>query len=366
ASTLAAGESQLVELAKVLNLRARIVILDEPSAVLAPAETERLWTQIRALAGEGRGVVLITHKLADVNACADRVAVMRQGKVVLDAAQSTLGEPALLAAVMGDRRAVAIPATAVPVDALPRVQLRAVCARNGGGAIDAIDLSIARGEVLGIAGVSGNGQDLLADACAGMAPLAAGEIIIDGAPWFAPRMTPDPARRVGYIPEQPLHNAMVADLPAWLNLALRRLSALPFVPRRAQLLQDAQARMTGYDVRPLDARLPAGRFSGGNLQKLVAAREFDPPPPFVVASYPTMGLDFGAAALIYRRLFDLAQAGSAVLWISEDLDDLLQHAHRIAVMARGRIVAVTTADRTSKAELGRWMLGSTAPQPVAA
>ena len=161
-----------------------------------------------------------------------------------------------------------------------------------------------------------------------------------------------------YIPEQPLLNAVAPDLSLSVNLALKRIAGLPFVPDREQLEREASLLIARFDVRPPNPRGLAGWLSGGNLQKLVAARELSGSPAVVIACYPTMGLDITAAAQVYESLFGLARKGAGVLWISEDLDDLMKHAHRIAVMLDGRVVRVLDAAGTSLAELGSWMTGS--------
>lgn len=358
---LSVGQMQLVELAKVLLLDARCVILDEPSAVLAPPEAQRLWALMRDLAVRGLSVVLITHKLHDVQACADRVVVMRGGRVAGQASARGLDEAAIVELMVGQAPPAVREPLPLPSAAPTRLWIKGVCA----GPARQVELQLRRGEIVGIAGVSGNGQTALAEAITGMRPLSAGEVILDGELLRAPRFQPAAPPRLGYIPEQPLVNAVAPDLPLWLNLALKRIAGLPFVPDLEQLGRDAAERIALFGVRPADARAQARWLSGGNLQKLVAARELADAPAAVVACYPTMGLDITASAQVYEALFEQARQGSAVLWISEDLDDLLRHAHRIAVMCDGRIVALLSAADTSLAEIGAWMTGMV-PEAVAA
>jgi len=354
---LSVGQMQLVELAKVLNLRARLVVLDEPTAVLAPAEAQRLWTLVRVLRESGLAVVLITHKLQDVHACADRIAVLRGGRLVASQDASGLDDAQVVSLMVGEHAPpppsrVAAPGTAV------RLWIRNMDASGDAGTVRGIDLQLRAGELLGVAGVSGNGQTTLAEAVAGIAPLTGGEVILDGATLRAPRLRGTPGAGVAYIPEQPLRNAVAPDQTLALNLALRRVAALPFWPRRARLERDAHALIALYGVRPADPRAAAQSLSGGNLQKLVAARELSCAPAVVVACYPAMGLDVTATAQIYEALFALARRGSAVLWISEDLTDLLRHSHRVAVMLGGRVVQVLDARQAQAAEVGAWMTGS--------
>ncbi len=359
-STLPVGQIQQVELAKVLNLETRLLILDEPSAVLSDTEAERLWSLVREIAVRGIGVVLITHKLADVRACADDVAVMRRGKVVGLAAAADTDAPALLRMLVGDDTVATVSAEPVRRNALPRIWIRDVSADGPSGTIRDIDLRIAPGEVLGIAGVAGNGQDTLADACAGVTALRQGEVIVDAETLFAPRLEPRNDGRVAYLPEQPIRNAVGPDLSLAVNLSLRCLRSLPWMVDRKHMAKTAADLMERFDVRPPEPGRRAETLSGGNLQKLVAARELSGSPALVVACYPTMGLDVTASAAMYARLFAMAREGCAVLWISEDLDDLLRYAHRIAVLFRGRIAGVCDAGPASRTRIGAWMTGAEA------
>jgi simple sugar transport system ATP-binding protein len=366
AASLSVGEMQLVELAKALNFDARLLILDEPSAVLTPGEVDRLWDRVRTLAGRGVAVVLITHKLADVDAVANRVAVMRRGRVVATRQAGAWSDADLVHLMIGERALHEPRRSPLPADAPTRAWIKGAAAHWQGASIADVDLRIRAGEVLGVAGVSGNGQSTLAEAIAGAAPLAHGEVILDGEVLRSAHATPRHDARVAYIPEEPLRNGVAPDLSLAVNLALKRIRRLPFVPRRARLEREAQPLLARYGVQPPDARLPAVALSGGNLQKLVAARELSQDPALVVACYPAMGLDIGAAAMLHEALLAHARRGAAVLWISEDLEDLQRFAHRIAVMLRGRVAAVVDAAATSSAALGALMTGARSVRPAAA
>jgi general nucleoside transport system ATP-binding protein len=354
---LAVGEMQLVELAKVLNLDARVVILDEPTSVLTPSESERLWEQVRRIAATGASVVLITPKLEDVHACAKRVAVMRRGRMVATLETDAVTPDALVRLIVGEETVTSAQPVQRTEDTLLRVWIRNLSATGPAGRVDDIDLTIAVGEILGIAGVSGNGQQTLADAVAGLATLHGGEVIVDGETVQAPRAETPAQPKVAYLPEQPLRNAVAPDLSVAVNLMLKRIRDLPFLARPAQFDGDAAGPIAAFDIRPADPRVAAGSLSGGNLQKLVAARELAGSPALIVACYPTMGLDLGAAAAVYEALFAHAREGAAVLWISEDLDDLLQYSHRIAVLHRGRIAGIVDGARATRRQLGAWMVG---------
>ncbi|MBN9021765.1 MAG: ATP-binding cassette domain-containing protein, partial [Rhizobiales bacterium] len=216
-----------------------------------------------------------------------------------------------------------------------------------------VDLDIRRGEILGIAGVAGNGQLALAETVAGLVAPVAGEVLVDGESVaretpLAPFLSP-----VAYIPEDSIRNAVVAGLDLRTNLGLRAIGTaapLPTIPA-------ARERLAAYDVRPPEPGRPAGTLSGGNLQKLVAARELGEAPNAIVACYPTMGLDVQASAALFARLVEHAEAGAGVLWIGEDIDDLLALADRIAVIHDGSIAAVLSPAETDAAEIGRYMAG---------
>ena len=243
-----------------------------------------------------------------------------------------------------------------------RLWIRGLCS----GAARDIDLQVRGGEIVGIAGISGGGQIALAEAVAGARPLDKGEVFLDGELLRAPGRSAQPSRalphspRLGYIPAEPLRNAVAPALPLAVNLAIHELRSLPFFVDRPALARRAQSLLDRFAVRPADPWVAAGALSGGNLQKLVAARELSQQPAAVLACYPTMGLDVTATAQVYETLFGLARDGVAVLWISEDLDDLLRNAHRIAVMSEGRIVQVVEAHQTTAFELGGWMAGTSA------
>jgi ABC-type uncharacterized transport system ATPase subunit len=354
---LAVGEKQLLEIAKVLNLDARVVILDEPTSVLTPLEAERLWKLIRTMAAEGRAMVMITHKMEDVMACADRVAVMRRGRLVGEFATHEKTTDEIITLVMGE--APLPPTRAALHDAArPRLQVKSLHAEDGLARLTGIDFSAHAGEVLGIAGVSGSGQKLLADAVSWIAAVSAGEVLLDGERTSRSANEMPPALpRIGSIPEAPLANAVAADLDLAFNLDLKHILNWPFFPRRSERVEHARELIAAYDVRPPEPDKRAGELSGGNLQKLVSARELSGTPDLVVACYPTMGLDVQASAAIYREIFRHAERGAVVLWISEDLDDLLAYAHRIAVLFQGRLVATLTPADTDRNTLGLQMTG---------
>jgi len=357
---LAVGEQQQVELVKVLNLDARLVILDEPTSVLTPLEAERLWALVRKLAADGRSVVFITHKLEDVMACADRVAVMRAGELVEELEREAITEQRLVQLMMGAQSNNAAIEVKAPKDAVPRLFIKGLTASHLMTRVENIDLELVGGEILGIAGVAGNGQNLLADAIAGFASLEAGEVILNGELVHSADGSNPADARIAYIPENPVQNAVAGDLNNCVNLLLRHYPQVDFFPDWRKEQAAAKTLIEQFNVRPPLVDLPSAKLSGGNLQKLVIARELSRQRQLVVACYPTMGLDLHAAEAVYASLFAQAEHGACVVWVSEDLEDLMRYAHRIAVMFHGRIVAIVNNAEADRYDLGRWMVGGAA------
>jgi ABC-type uncharacterized transport system ATPase subunit len=304
-------------------------------------------------------VVLITHKLADVAACADRIVVMRAGKGVDRAAACYRSPGALVEAMVGRGSMGSLEPPKPPSSTVPVFQVRDLAAEVQGRTIHNISFELAAGEILGIAGVSGNGQFALAEAIAGLVPISHGDVVLAGVGIACRREDGGIAGSVAYIPERPVDNAVVADLDLSLNLALRDIGDFAFFPSRQKIETRARQLIADYDVRPPQPALAASALSGGNLQKLVIARELSGQPRLVIACYPTMGLDVLAAQAVYRELFRHAAQGACVVWISEELDDLMSYAHRIAVIHSGRIAGIVSHDVADRRTLGRWMAGYT-------
>jgi ABC-type uncharacterized transport system ATPase subunit len=357
---LAVGERQVVELAKVLNLDPCVVILDEPTSVLTPAEAARLHVFVRELAVQGKAVVLITHKIADVSACADRIAVMRRGRLTDEGPMSDRSPAAIVTAMVGMATIADPSGLPPPVERVPRLRISrlSTAPAHASCPIEDVTLEVDAGEIVGVAGVVGNGQVALAEAIAGLEPVVSGDACLDGVS-LARRgnSSPAPCEALAYIPERPIDNAVVRDLDLAVNLDLRRLHRQKFFGGRSGRRAGADELLARYDVRPPDPALAAADLSGGNLQKLVIARELSGTPKLVVACYPTMGLDVIAANAVRQAMFDHAARGAGVLWFSEDLDDLLVYAHRIAVLHGGRLVGVVSQADATRDGIGRMMAG---------
>ena len=362
---LSVGQQQRVEIIKALSREARILILDEPTAVLTPQEAESLFAVVRTMAAEGRSVIFISHKLDEVRAVADRVTVLRDGRSVgthpvagatsRDLARLMVGRDIELGTTRVERTS---PPGDRPVLALHDVH---ATAERGHPALDGISLTVHAGEVLGVCGVSGNGQRELAEVVAGMRPHDAGTVEIDGQPLR--KADPRAAQALGlaHIPEDRMHTGLSPSLPIEDNLALtsyRRapLATGPFL-RRRRIRQRAEALMADYDVRAPGPQTPTRVLSGGNVQKVLLARELSGDPRVLVAASPTRGLDVGAIEAVRTLIGAAADRGTGVLLISEDLDEILSLADRIAVIYEGRILAVVDRADAEVEELGLLMGG---------
>jgi ABC-type uncharacterized transport system ATPase subunit len=368
---LSVGEAQRVEILKVLYRGARLLILDEPTAVLSPPEVDHLWTVLRAVRANGGTVVLITHKLDEVIAISDSVTVMRDGRTVARLATAST-TPAALAHLMVGRDVVPTPPRfrRAPETSTPALEIRdlVVAGAHVGRAVDGVSLAVRPGEILGIAGVEGNGQTELIEAIAGLRPATAGEIWLDGTRIDALSVRSRAERGLSHIPEDRHRRGLVLDYSTADNLILgldRRFARPPFGLRldRAAIEAHARRQIDAFDIRPPDPARPARTLSGGNQQKIVVAREAGPARQFttLLAAQPTRGVDVGAIETIHAHLRTARDAGRAILLVSSELQELLALADRIAVMLRGGIVATLSRDDASIASLGRLMSGATPP-----
>ena len=374
---LPVGERQRLEILKALYRGARILILDEPTAVLTPQETEHLFITLRRLRERGTTVLLITHKLKEIMALADAVTVMRAGAVVLDTAIADTSIDGLAQAMVGREVHIGRAVDASPPQA-GAVLLSATGLhwRDPLGVVRLADVSLSlhAGEIVGIAGVSGNGQSELLDALAGLLTPQAGSLSIDGTS-FTPKhwLSPDRARdlRIAHVPEDRQRRGLVLPFPAWESAVLgyqqrSRYDRLGWL-RQPVMREDTAAMMERYDVRPRDITLKCSNLSGGNQQKLVLARETLTDPRVLLVGQPTRGVDIGAIEFIHARLRALRNGGGAVLLVSSELDEILALADRVLVMCDGRITGELPIAECNVAALGRLMGGaveSAPPQPA--
>ncbi|RRS01029.1 ABC transporter ATP-binding protein [Aquabacterium soli] len=368
--SLSVGERQRVEILKALYRGARILILDEPTAVLTPQESEQLFATLDTLVKEGLAVIFISHKLDEVLRVSNRVAVLRGGKLVYTGPTQGTSK-AELATTMVGREVVPPrrPATAQAPGALVlNCQGVHTVAQGHATPLAGIDLRVLSGEILAVAGVSGNGQVALAELLHGLIPVHRGRLEVQGRTLLA-RPRDWVGLPVARIPEDRHAQGVVGDLSLWENTITERLRDRRFARwgwvRRAAARAHAQSLIQRFDVRGGGPDVPARRLSGGNMQKLVLGRALalgdDAPqgvPTLIVAAQPTWGLDVGAVAFVHESLLEAAAKGSAVLLISEDLDEILALADRIAVMHQGHLTPARPRAAWTLASLGLAMAGS--------
>ena len=360
---LPVGARQRVEILKALYRGAEILILDEPTGVLTPDEAQQLFQILRRLKSEGKTVLLITHKLKEIMAVTDRVTVMRAGEVVGDVATAETNEADLAERMVGRKLAPLpnrVPVT--PAAAILRAEGLRVVDAGGIERVRGVDLELRPGEIVGIAGVSGNGQSELMAALAGLAPLAGGTLTWAGAP-VPTDGTASALRRLGlgHIPEDRHRDGMVGPFEAWETSVLG-YHRDPDHARGAWLRQGfirdlTRRRMVDYDVRPRDERLRTAAFSGGNQQKLICAREMARGPKVLLVGQPTRGVDVGAIEQIHARLRGLKGDGAAILLVSVELDEILALADRILVMVDGRFTGELDRSEATERALGLLMAG---------
>ena len=362
------GVQQRVEILKLLYRDAKLLILDEPTAVLTPAETEGLFATLRSLATEGRAVVIVTHKLREIMAVADRVSVMRAGRLIATVAVPETSELDLARRMVGRDVVLRVdkaPAHLGPValDVTGLVQRDAAGRRRLGG----IDLAVRCGEILGIAGVDGNGQSELADALFGLAPVEAGRVSLNGVDITGASPFARRAAGIGFVPADRRGTGALATLPITDNAVLgdhlrhRRCRGL-MLDRRA-IAARATRIVAHFGVRAAGLSLAAGRLSGGNLQKLILGREMLRKPKLLVVEQPTRGLDIGSVEAVWAALLEARRQGVAVLLISAELEEILNLSDRIAVLYGGQIAGTLPTCEATLDRLSLLMAGSRAAAP---
>ncbi len=356
---LSVGQRQRVEILKALYREARVLILDEPTAVLTPQEVEVLFQTLRRLCAGGLSVIFITHKLNEVMAISDRVTVLRGGRLV-ETVETQTTTQADLARMMVGRETFGVTRQGQEGGASPVLELVGVCAADDKGlpALKSIALTVQAGEILGIAGVSGNGQKELAETLCGVRPLTAGQIRVQGQEVTGKTPAEFTAAGVGRIPED-RHLGAVGELSVAENLAIEHLHEFTRhgVLDRQAIQTHAEALIQQFQIkaRPADR---ARTLSGGNLQKVLLARVLAREPRVVIAPNPTRGLDIGATEYVRQQLLQQRDRGAAVLLISEDLDEILALADRIAVLYEGEVVGLLPAHAAAVEQLGLMMAGA--------
>ncbi len=359
---LPVGIQQRVEILKALYREARLLILDEPTAVLTPQEIDDLFEAIRGFTADGRSVIFISHKLREHRAIADRVSVLRRGKLVGTADPREASEQELANLMVGRPVDLVIDKPkARPAEVILDVRDLVVQDSTGKTTVDDVGFEVRRGEILAIAGVEGNGQTPLVRAVTGLQPITSGSVTVAGVP-VAGRTRKEVLRGgVGHIPEDRGRDGLIAEFSVAENIVLNLWDVEPFAHRGTLqfdvIAEHAKRLVEAYDVRTPSVSTPAGTLSGGNQQKLVVAREFDQEIDLLVASQPTRGIDVGSIEYIHKQLIAKRDEGTAVVLVSSELDEVLALADRIAVMFHGRLVGPFDTPMAKEA-VGRLMAGA--------
>ncbi|MEM9249945.1 MAG: ABC transporter ATP-binding protein [Pseudomonadota bacterium] len=359
------GMQQRVEILKALYRQADILILDEPTGVLTPAEADHLFRILKGLRDEGKTIILITHKLREIMDITDEVSVMRRGEMVATVQTAETG-PEQLAELMVGRKVL------LQVDKVPAEPGRVILEVEGLRAADdqgverlkGVSFQVRAGEILGIAGVAGNGQSELLDVLGGIRT-ASGRVLLNGSEIdLTGRHSDGGSRRergIAHVPEDRQRLGLIMDYMAWENTALGYHHDSGYQQGlfmdNAALIEDTTGKMKRFDVRPPNPRLAAKSFSGGNQQKVVLAREIERDPELLLVGQPTRGVDIGAIEFIHQRIVQLRDAGKAVLLVSVELDEIMGLSDRIAVMFDGHIMGERMPGETNEAELGLLMAG---------
>ena len=359
---ISVGAQQRVEILKTLYRGADILIFDEPTAVLTPAEIEELMTIMKNLANEGKSIILITHKLDEIRAVSDRVTVIRRGKSIetveiggatnQDLAEMMVGRSVSFKTEKGPSQ---------PKEVVLSIENLVVNENRGVPAVKNLSLELRAGEVVGIAGIDGNGQSELIQAITGLRKVKSGSIKIKGKDVVGLRPRQITEMKVGYVPEDRHRDGLVLDMMISENIALQTYYKEPLskngILNYPNITSYAKKLMEEFDVRAASEVVPAKALSGGNQQKAIIAREIDRDPDLLIVSQPTRGLDVGAIEYIHKRLIQERDNGKAVLVVSFELDEILNVSDRIAVIHDGKIQGIVTPETTNKQELGILMAG---------
>lgn len=356
---LSVGQQQRVEIIKVLCRGANLLILDEPTAVLTPQEANQLYATLHKMKDEGKAVILISHKMNEVMENTDRITVLRDGKSIGTVVTKKTNEQELVKMMVGrDIPKIEKKEAAVRPESVLELRDVSACGEDGLEKLHGVSLTIHAGEIFGIAGVDGNGQKELANLAAGLTRASSGSVYVEGKDH-----TKDSRKRridtgVAYVPEDRMTTGLVTDLGAYENMAL-----LDYRKAKGGFIHWQEVRrrtdqlVKAFDVKLASTSNPVKMMSGGNIQKLLLAREIESKPKLIIAVYPMRGLDIGATDYVRRLLIEQSKQGRAVLLISEDLEDLLTMSDRIAVMHGGEIMGCVLPEETSPEEIGLMMAG---------
>ena len=362
-AALAAGEKQKAEVLKQLYLKSRFLILDEPTSVLTPNEADEILGMIRDMAHADRiTVLIITHKFREVMAFADEVTVLRRGRWVGSGPVGALGPDEMARMMVGDQEIHALGGRSALAPGARCLELDGLAADDDEGlpAVRGVNLTVFAGEIVGLAGVSGNGQSELVQVLAGQRDATAGVVRVHGEIYHAQRGEML-RHRVSLLPEEPLRNACIPRMSVADNMAFRRFDQSPYATgawlRRGAFRRAAEELIARYRVRTRSPDAPVGTLSGGNVQRTVLARELSGEVDVLIAANPVFGLDFAAVADIHAQIMAASNRGAAVLLVSEDLDELLELSDRLLVIFEGRVVHETTPAAADLTVIGRYMAG---------
>jgi simple sugar transport system ATP-binding protein len=363
---LSVGHLQRVEILKALYRQADILILDEPTGVLTPDEADHLFRILGNLKEQGKTIILITHKLREIMEITDTVSVMRRGEMTATVRTADTSPEELAELMVGRKVLLHVPkGPASPGKTVLEVKDLRVRDEHKVERLKGVSFHIRAGEILGIAGVAGNGQSELLAVLGGMM-VGTGTVMLNGAPLdLSGRQCNGRSRReagIAHVPEDRQHLGLIMDFMAWENMAFGYQNDPAYQQNRllmdnGALLRDAEGKMERFDVRPPNPMLPAKNFSGGNQQKIVVAREIERSPDLLLVGQPTRGVDIGAIEFIHRQIVALRDAGKAILLVSVELDEIMSLADRIAVMFDGRIMGERLPDQTNPREIGLMMAG---------
>ena len=355
-STLSMPEQQIVEIAKAIGSKAKILILDEPTASLTERETERLLRVITELRAHGTGIIYISHRLDEILEIGDRVTVLRDGRTIATCGMKEVDRPKLIQLMVGREISAVFPKRAVPIGEVVLETRKLGCAATG---IRDVSLTVRRGEILGLAGLVGSGRTELAQTLFGIAPADSGSISLNGAPVRIE--TPSDAIRlkIGYVPEDRRQHGVVLEMPISANVSM---AAMPAVCNYGLIDTPAELRLAGSYVEQLQIKtasvhLETGSLSGGNQQKVALARWLNIHPDVLILDEPTQGVDVGSKSEIHRLMVDLAERGMAIIMISSEMPEILGMSDRIAVMHAGSIAGILSREEADQPRILSLALG---------
>jgi simple sugar transport system ATP-binding protein len=368
---LSVGEQQRVEILKALYRGAQVLILDEPTAVLTPQEVQDLFVTLRRMVAEGHLLIFISHKLHEVLTISDRVTVLRGGRVVASVATAATDRKELARLMVGREVLLRVDRPALEKGQV-RLRLDDVWAEGDRGlpAVRGVSLDVRAGEILGVAGVSGNGQRELAELIAGLRRATKGRLTLDDLDITGWEPDQRLAHGLAYIPEERMRDGVIRELSVEENLIIEDHGRPPFARgiflNFARIAQHVDRLITEFEIKTPSRSTPLRNLSGGNIQKLILARELAKRPSVLVAAQPTRGVDIGSTEYIHRRLVEQRATGTATLLISEDLDEVLNLSDRLAVLYEGRVMGILDREEATVERLGLMMAGVPLAEALAA